>query len=126
MTERQDQSHVCQACHQSKPASQLLPARMVRGGVLQSIKDDIPNWDEGGNICFSCLNQYRTKYVRQLMEKDLGELDELEKEVVKSLQKNELLSENINEEYEKSLTVGDRISDRMAEFVTDGLKQYYS
>jgi len=116
MTEHQNKTKVCQVCHQTKPVDQLRPAKMVRGGVLQLIQDDIPTWDEGGNICFNCLNQYRTKYVQQLMEKDLGELDELEKEVVKSLQQNELLSENINEEYEKSLTVGDRISDRMAEF----------
>jgi len=116
MTGRQTPNDVCQVCHQAKPMNQLLPAKMVRGGVLQSIKEDIPTWDKEGNICFSCLNQYRTKYVQQLMEKDLGELDELEKEVVKSLQQNELLSENINETYERSLTVSDRISDRMAEF----------
>ncbi|NIA19897.1 MAG: DUF1003 domain-containing protein [Xanthomonadaceae bacterium] len=116
MTEDKDQTRTCQVCHQTKPLNQLLPARMVRGGVLQSIKEDIPSWDEDGDICFSCLNQYRTKYVQQLMEKDLGELDELEKEVVESFQQNDLLSENINETYEQSLTVGDRISDRMAEF----------
>lgn len=116
MAEHQDHAHVCQVCHQTKQTNQLLPAKMVRGGVLQLIKKDTLTWDEKGEICFSCLNRYRTKYVQQLMEKDLGELDELEKEVVESLQKNELLSENINDEYEQSLTVGDRISDKMAEF----------
>ncbi len=116
MTGRQNHDHACQVCHQTKPINQLLPAKMVRGGVLQLIKEDIPAWDKDGNICFNCLNQYRTKYVQRLMEKDLGELDELEKEVVKSLQKNELLSENINETYKQSRSVGDRISDRVAEF----------
>jgi uncharacterized membrane protein len=50
------------------------------------------------------------------MEKDLGELDELEQEVVKSLQDNALLSENLNEEYEKTLTFGDHIADKVAAF----------
>ena len=50
------------------------------------------------------------------MEKDLGELDELEQEVIKSLQNNALLSENTNDEYEKALTFGDRIADKVATF----------
>ena len=109
-------SATCQVCKQSKPMSQLLPARMVRGGVLKLIRADHPDWREDGRICFTCLNQYRTDYVRQLMEKDLGELDELEQEVVSSLQDNALLSENINEEYEQTLTLGDRVADKVAEF----------
>lgn len=106
----------CQVCHQNKPMNQLLPARMVRGGVLNLITTDYPDWKTDGWICYSCLNEYRTRYVQRLMEKDLGELDDLEQEVVKSLQDNALLSENLNEEYEKTLTFSDRISDRMAEF----------
>ncbi len=96
--------------------SQLLPAIMVRGGVLKLICSEHPDWKDDGYICFACLNRYRTEYVRQLMEKDLGELDELEQEVVSSLRDNALLSENINEEYEQTLTFGDRIADKVAEF----------
>ncbi len=106
----------CQVCRHSKPMSRLLPARLVRGGVLNLIREDYPDWQNDGYICFTCLNSYRTEYVRQLMEKDLGELDELEQEVVDSLQDNALLSENINEEYEQSLTFGDHIADKVAEF----------
>lgn len=107
---------VCQVCQHSKPANQLLSSRMVHGGVLDLITRDHPDWKPEGLICYSCLNQYRTAYVQQLMEKDLGELDELEQEVVKSLHDNALLSENLNEEYEKRLTFGDRISDKVAAF----------
>jgi len=106
----------CQVCHKAKPLSRLLPARMVRGSVLQIINKDHPDWDEHGSICFECLNQYRSQYVQEVMEKDLGELDDLEREVVKSLKDNELVSENINEEYEKTLSLGNRIADRVAEF----------
>ena len=104
----------CQVCHQNKPMTQLLPARVVHGSVLDLICTDHPDWSQDAYICYSCLNQYRTDYVRQLMEKDLGELDELEQEVVKSLHDNALLSENLNEEYEKTLTFGDRIADKVA------------
>lgn len=116
MSSSNKNNDICQVCHQIKPLKQLLPAKMVRGGLVRLIRMEHPDWDEHGNICFECLNQYRSRYVQQLMEKDLGELDNLEKEVVESMKENELLSENINEEYEKTLSRGDRIADLMAEF----------
>ncbi|HEB89293.1 MAG TPA: hypothetical protein ENI85_06955, partial [Deltaproteobacteria bacterium] len=48
-------------------------------------------------------------------EKDLGDLDSLEKEVVESLRGREILAENINEEYDQTLSLGERIADRVAE-----------
>ncbi len=80
------------------------------------IRRDHSDWNDSGFICFTCLDQYRAEYVRQLMERDLGELDELEQAVVKSLGDNALLSENLNEEYERSITRGDRLADKVAEF----------
>lgn len=107
---------VCQVCHKRKPASELIPSSMVRPGVLRLIRSEVPNWDTNGYICVGCLNRFRSEYIERLLEKDVGELDHLEKEVVKSLRDDELLSENINEEYEQSLSLGDRIADKVAEF----------
>jgi uncharacterized membrane protein len=115
MTQHRHDTGTCQVCHQSKPINRLLPAAIVRGGVKELIRQDHADWDDHGYICFGCLNQCRSEYVQQLMEKDLGELDELEREVVESMQDNALLSENINEEYERSLTTGDHIADKVAE-----------
>ena len=116
MNEISDKAGVCQVCHQRKPLADMLPANMVRSGMLKVVKEKVPHWDPDGYICFSCLNRIRSEYIEDLLEKDLGELDELEKEVVESLRENELLSENLNEEYEKHLTLGDRIADKVAEF----------
>ena len=54
------------------------------------------------------------------MEKDLGELDSLEQEVVQSFHDNDILSENINEELEERLSIGDRIADKVAAFGGSG------
>ncbi len=106
----------CQICHQDKPEDKVLSASLVRSGVLKHIQEEHSNWDPKAYICFTCLNHFRAEYVQKLMEDDLGELDAIEQEVVESLQNNSLLSENINEEYEKSLTLGDRIADKVAVF----------
>jgi len=59
---------ICQICDNSKPLKQLLPANMVRGGLVELIRKNRPDWDEYGNIYFDCLNRYRTRYVQQFME----------------------------------------------------------
>ena len=106
----------CQVCGQVKPTSQMLPAALVRPQFMPIIRRRAADWSEAGYICFTCLDEVREEYVRELLERDLGELDSLEREVVESLKENELLAENINEEYERRLTLGDRIADRVAEF----------
>jgi len=103
-------------CAQVLPVSKLLPASGVRAQLIPLIRRDIPDWSNDGFICFTCLDKVRTQYVKELMEKDLGELDGLEKEVVESLARNDLVAGNINEEYAQQLSMADRISDRVAEF----------
>lgn len=106
----------CQVCHQNKPGTRLLPAALVRHKVVELIKAKVPDWADEGYICFSCLNHFRTEYVQRLMEQELGELSGLEQEVAKSLRENEFLAENVNVEFEHTLTFGQRIADKVAEF----------
>ena len=51
-----------------------------------------------------------------MLEDETGELTALDQEVVDSLQKHEILSENIGKEFEQGLTFGERLSDRIASF----------
>ncbi|MEO5720401.1 MAG: DUF1003 domain-containing protein [Chthoniobacterales bacterium] len=60
--------------------------------------------------------QFRTEYVKRALQDELGELSTLDQEVVESLQQHELLSENIEHEFARELTFGERLSDRIAEF----------
>jgi uncharacterized membrane protein len=50
------------------------------------------------------------------MEKEKGELGELEMETLKSLQENEIISRNPEEEIQTGLTFGQRVADRIAAF----------
>lgn len=50
------------------------------------------------------------------MENEQGELNELEEEVAKSLIKQELISHNMNDEFDSNLTVGEHVADQVATF----------
>ena len=107
---------VCQVCGHRKPLSELMQGALVRPELQGLVREKVPDWSDSGYICFTCLDELRDEYVRGLMEKDLGDLDSIEQEVVQSLKDNEILSENLNEEFDESLTLGQRIADKVAEF----------
>jgi uncharacterized membrane protein len=106
----------CTVCGLSKPASQVLPAAVVRDNIAALIAKRVPAWNPESHICVSCLNRFRTEYVREQMEKESGELSALEEEVVKSIHENEIVADNLNQEFDRNLTVGERIADHVASF----------
>lgn len=107
---------VCQICGLKKKASEMIPAELIYQPLENSIKKAHPEWSRGGYICVSDLNHFRAEYVKGFLEKEKGELTELEERVMKSLEEQELLSKNINVEFEQKLTYGERLSDSLTEF----------
>ena len=55
-------------------------------------------------------------YVKDVLEEEIGELSALDEEVIESLHQHEILSSDIEKQFEKKLTFGERLSDRIAEF----------
>lgn len=106
----------CQICGQRMDLSEVMPAEMVRPVIVDVIRAKNPDWSADGYICYPDLNGFRGKYIENVLEAEKGELSDLEKEVVESLKQHELLSTNINEEFSRQLTFGERLSDRIAEF----------
>lgn len=107
---------LCQICTQQKKRDQVLPGELVRDPVAEMIRKKYPDWSPAGFICLTDLNRFRTEYVQHILETERGELSTLEMEVVKSLKDQEHLSVNINEAFDRQLTGGERMADRIAEF----------
>jgi uncharacterized membrane protein len=106
----------CQVCGKDDTQTDLIAASAVRPVVVKVIRQDYPQWSGEGFICVDDLNRFRYDYIRSLIEAERGELSDLEKEVVESLAKNELLSMHVDQQFESKLTFGQRLSDRMANF----------
>jgi len=114
MARKQQGTFICQICGKPKKLSEVIPAELVREPLVEIIRRTHPDWSSSGFICRADLDQYRTEYVREVLETGKGELSTLEEEVLKSLKEQELLSENINVEFEQKLTFGQRLADRLA------------
>jgi len=116
MTQHSHPTQTCPVCGQKKPVRQTVPASLVRSALSDMIAARVPAWGPESFICLSCLNRFRTDYVKHEMEKDLGELSALEQDVVQSIHDNEIIADNLNEQFDRTLTIGERISDKVAEF----------
>jgi len=106
----------CQICGKDTTAADLMPATLVRPVIVDLITREYPDWSAKGFICMDDINRFRNDYLRSLLETEKGELSALEAEVVESLAKHEILSSNIDQEYESALSFGAWLSDKIAEF----------
>jgi uncharacterized membrane protein len=111
------ETRFCQICGKKDVSQEvLIAASAVRPVVVNVIKRDHPEWSAEGFICVDDLNRFRYNYVRSLIETERGELSDLDKEVIESLATHEILSMHVEQEYESKLTLGQRLSDKLASF----------
>ena len=79
----------------------------VRATLAEFIRTRHPDWKSQEFICFDDLGAFRKDYVKHVLEDEIGELSALDHEVIESLQQHELLSENIEKQFERKLSFGD-------------------
>jgi uncharacterized membrane protein len=110
-------SHVtCQICNQSKRSDDAQPADLVRPSIVDAIRAEGRAWDPAGYICWADLHHYRTQHIADLLEKEKGELSELDRDVVRTIQRQQLLSTDVAREMAEPLSLGQRAADRVAGF----------
>jgi uncharacterized membrane protein len=89
---------------------------MVRPSLANGLMAANPNLTPEDMICRKHLTEQRTRYVEQLLERERGEISELERQVVESLAREETVARDIEAAWEGRRTFGERISDFVADF----------
>ncbi|HEY7168135.1 MAG TPA: DUF1003 domain-containing protein [Candidatus Binatia bacterium] len=106
----------CLNCKRIRSYDLMIPSGMIRPTILEIIKKQNSSWTEDQMVCIDCLDQFRSEYIEDALTEEIGELTQLEQEVIRSMKEQETLTENINLTFEKSITFGQRIADRVATF----------
>jgi uncharacterized membrane protein len=106
----------CPICNRERSALDAVPGDCVREPIVSEIRADHLDWNSSAVICLACLNRYRVNHVQRLLQQEKGELSALDEQVLVSLREQELISENLNVQFEGQLTLADRLSDRLASF----------
>jgi uncharacterized membrane protein len=122
---------------QSQPASPEKPARnrqhtrcaicgkdtrdpvafnAIRPAVAHALAADHPNLAPDARICRRHLVDYRTRYVEEMLARERGELSDLERQVVESVAREEIVSRNLEQAWSDRRTMGERVADLVADF----------
>lgn len=98
------------------PLDELDSFESIKTSILKLIQTDYPGFKSGDYIHHEQLKKYRKKYLVSLIKKEHRDLNKLETQVLKAVETNTLLSDNIEPDIEQTHTFGDRIADKIAEF----------
>jgi uncharacterized membrane protein len=95
---------------------EAIKAHDLREGILNLIKSEHPDITSDCYITLDELNHYRRLYLTSLITQEKGELAVVDEDVMNAIKNNSILSENIQDEIEAKLTLGQRLADKIALF----------
>ena len=97
------------------PENEKISAKNIRQSLLHFINKTHPNFSKSCFLSIEEMNDYREKYISEFLNKKLGNLTEVEKQVIQSVSKNTMISTEVEED-EQEITFGQKLADKVAEF----------
>ena len=95
--------------------NERVSAKNLRQSLLHFINKTHPNFSKNCFLSIEEMNDYREKYISEFLNKKLGNLTEVEKQVIQSVSKNTMISTEVEED-EQEITFGQKLADKVAEF----------
>jgi uncharacterized membrane protein len=106
----------CQICGEQKRKTDLVPAELIHTPIITLIAQEQPTLSLQGYICHTDLNRFRKKYIREILEKEKNEYAFLKETDNLTVKEGDHLPKNINIEFERELTFGEHLADKIAGF----------
>jgi uncharacterized membrane protein len=108
----------CAITGQEVPDHLAVPTSSIRPLLRAFIHKRHPDLPAEGWISRSALDELRSAYIEDALQNEMGELTELEREVIDSIRGREILAErpDSEEEEDRAATFGERLSDKISGF----------
>lgn len=106
----------CAVSGKRRPRRAMIALDSLRPTLADRIRQDYPELEPDALISRTEVARYRSIYVADLLKAEHGELTELDRRVAESIANQDTLAENVEEEYEDHRTLGERLSDHLANF----------
>lgn len=97
------------------PEKEKILAKNIRIPISKLIKEDYPNFDDNQFISDTELNVYREKYITKFLQKEVSQLTDLHKDVIKSISDDSSFVSKVEDE-EDTRTFGQVVADKVASF----------
>jgi hypothetical protein len=96
--------------------SEKVLSKSIRKSIFGIILSEFPDFNLESIISISELNKYRQKYIAHYLLNEVGELSNLEQDVLKTIENEEMLSANLELDAVLKFTYGQRLADKIASF----------
>ncbi|CCB65349.1 MULTISPECIES: DUF1003 domain-containing protein [unclassified Hyphomicrobium] len=107
---------VCSLTGKEYSRGAVVSIATVMPSLVERIRKDYPDLKDDAFVSRKELDRYRTLYVTELLRDESGDVSEIEKQVAESLATHETLAENVEEEFSAKRSVGEILSDGLAQF----------
>lgn len=99
------------------PIQEQINANSIRKSIFDLIVKDHPKINRKSFIAVTELNLYRQKYLSSYLIKEVGELTDLENDVLKTIHEGETIStKELGADNETDYSIGQRLADKVATF----------
>ncbi len=95
---------------------ELVRATDVRTEIFTFIRTFHHNFTKDSFLTLEELNYFRRQYIASLLIEEKGQLASIDNSVMAAIKNNSILSENIEDNFDNSLSIGQKVADKIAEF----------
>jgi len=101
---------------QQFPSEQCILGASIRQPIFKLIKKEYPNFSKDKYIAATELMQFKEAYIAEFLKDESGQLSQLDQQVIDSFKENKVISASLEGDNKESVTLGDRVADKVAEF----------
>lgn len=108
---------VCPSC------GELCDSQIMQSGssIPMILQDQLqllhPDWNNEMDVCETCVRNVKATVAESMLEAEVGELSELDREVVDSFRDGDIMPMNANEEDMRERTASEVYADKLADIV---------
>jgi len=110
------EKNTCAITGKEYTAEKAIPLTALHQNIQQYVLKTYPGSTKDSIVGEDQLINVEKEYLNDLVTRELGDLDDLEKEVLNSISQSNILTEKIDDSFEETLTFGEKIADRIATF----------
>lgn len=109
-------TETCQISGKILDKSQLVPSLAVSDSLVSFIRTRGYKWDKNGYISINELNHLLKLKLKQMLEDNKGKVDSDTIDVLESFTDHDIITEDVDRDYEEGLTFAQKLSDKLAAF----------
>ena len=107
---------VCALCGKGFRTAELRPISSLSAGVMAALSAEQPDSDATALICLTDLSRLRRIYLERLLEAERGQLSQLDREVLASVEAEATISADTDQSFDEARSFGQRAADAVASF----------